>query len=594
MGDAREWRRLLGCLTLTAVCQAWLFRANVAPAADTVAFMRMARRLGAEPFADVVRAEAQHPLYPLSVAIVQRGVRAVRPADSELDRWWAAARLAANLAAVLLVIPLYGLARDLFDGDAAWWATVCFVLLPVPARALGDGLSDGLHLLWLWMGVWAACTGLNRRSPRALFASGMAAGVAFWVRPEGIVLVPVLAAVLFGSQWIAARCSRTRLTMGLACVVAGAAVVVAPYVAIKGGLTAKNSLRRVLGLYLAVRPAHPGEPAWCRRVAGPMETCRTAWRGPCTLEFEDNPLVATRQAAARWAYAAPFGWGGLFLLVGATSPVPLGAWPVFGIAGQAVTTGYAKAVMAVALEILEGAHYGFVVFLLLAWFASRRRAQAPAAYLVAALGAVFVVLLVRLHSSDGYVASRHTLVILACASPWIGRGIVQVRDTLGRAIDRLGECRGGLPTGWARTAASALVLAGVGLATLPRTLQPLHQSRHGHLQAAAWVRSHSSPDAVILDEHGIVSWYAERSRYAPAELWRAAKDSRLRFVVLEAGAAVHADRWQRRMREFVAGCGEPVARFPLFAADRRPGILVYDLARAATAETAQPHNRRAN
>ena len=86
-----------------------------------------------------------------------------------------AAQLAASVAGVLLVVPMYFLGRALFTGASRFWATALFQCLPVTGRILSDALSDGLCLFLIASACGSACAP-QTAAPSRLRCADCAAG----------------------------------------------------------------------------------------------------------------------------------------------------------------------------------------------------------------------------------------------------------------------------------------------------------------------------------------------------------------------------------------------------------------------------------
>src|SRR5947199_2725104 len=110
-------RSLLALVSLAATLHLAGIARSLLPAQDGLKFLRIAREFQLRPWADVVRASDQHPLYPALVAIAQPAVAALMGPGP--DAWRVAAQGVAAIASLLLLAPLYGLARSLFDDRIA-------------------------------------------------------------------------------------------------------------------------------------------------------------------------------------------------------------------------------------------------------------------------------------------------------------------------------------------------------------------------------------------------------------------------------------------------------------------------------------------
>ena len=120
--------------------------------ADGLRYVEQARRIDHGALADGLVRSVDHPAYPLAIAAIHR---ALGLGDGP-RAWQASAQGASVLAGVLLVIPLYLVAVELFGGGSAWLACVLAYAAPTTGHVLADTLSEGTFLLfWMW-GLWAA------------------------------------------------------------------------------------------------------------------------------------------------------------------------------------------------------------------------------------------------------------------------------------------------------------------------------------------------------------------------------------------------------------------------------------------------------
>lgn len=219
--------------------------------ADGLRYIAQAKEIDRGHGPSAVRRAVDHPLYPMAIA----GGRRALGLPDDPESWQAAAQIASALAGVLLVVPLYLIARRFFGRSGAWIGVGLVYLVPVPPRVLGDALSEGAFLLfWSW-GVWAALCFLKEGSTRWLSLSMGLGGIAYLARPEGLLLPLALAAVLLISPaWAVTRLPARRwwnawLLLGVA-----AALALGPFVAFKGGIGTKPAVARLLGLAPVSRP----------------------------------------------------------------------------------------------------------------------------------------------------------------------------------------------------------------------------------------------------------------------------------------------------------------------------------------------------
>jgi hypothetical protein len=351
---------------------AWLVGHTEILFADGLRYIDQARRLDRGDWSGGILGAVDHPLYPLAVAAARRAWRLGEGPEG----WQAAAQRASAVAGVLLAVPLFLTARELFGGSGAWLACGLFYLAPVPARVSADALSESTFLLfWAW-GVWAALRYLRRGSAGWLAAALGLGALAYLARPEGLLLPAALAATLLLAPLApAARLGRRGWPAVLA-VGLGAAALASPFVWLKGGIGTKPAVARLLGL------APPSGPDAVERER-PLEPGRSR--------------LATAALAARAAAAA----------VAAAATPPL---LPFAALGAAVT------------------------------LRRRWAADAHAWLFLGVVATASLLALARLHATGGYCTPRHALIAAWPLFPASAAGLraatawaVRLRRRSGRA-----------------------------------------------------------------------------------------------------------------------------------------------------------------
>ncbi len=231
--------------------------------ADGLRYIDQARRLDAGDAARALFHAIDHPAYPLAIAGMHRVVGGDGP-----EAWQFAAQLASIAAAVLLVVPLYLVALEMFGAPTAWLAVVLSFLVPLSGHVMADALSESLFLLFFTWGVWTSLRFLKGGAFGWLPPTIAFAALAYWVRPEGLLLPAAMVATLAMIPILrSTRLHWPRWWAAVAFLVIGPACLIAPIVASKGGLSTKPAVGRVFGIAprsaaLAVerqRPLDPGQ-----------------------------------------------------------------------------------------------------------------------------------------------------------------------------------------------------------------------------------------------------------------------------------------------------------------------------------------------
>jgi hypothetical protein len=460
-----DWHFLAVLLLLSAGIHAWLIATTAVTARDSIGYIRYALRLETEPWPVVMRSIQQHPLYSLAILGASYPVRwlqdGVTPQGMVLS-----AQLIAGVAGFLLVVPMFYLGRELFDHRVGFWAAALFQLLPICAQVTSDGLSDGLFLLMLTLGLMFGVQALRRQAPWRFVPSGLFIGLAYLTRPEGALVGVALLLVLLGVQCRSAlRWPRIKWSQGVAGLVASAAVVALPYMTTIGGLTVKPATRFIFKKdYYSLPPA-------------------VAPRGK--LEETRAPNICR-------------GSGPLAVI--------LGVWWIDE--GQAGAPPWWWAMQVVAVESIHAFHYlaWLPALLGLWWFRDCLRAT-PGMWVLLLLSLMLALILGRLVARLGYMSERHTLVMVLCGTFWAAAALVRMADALPSWLERI--TRRPIGVRYHGTLSLAWLLFMTGWC-LPATLKPLHANRTGFRAAGEWLATNALPADEIVDPFCWSHFYAGR------------------------------------------------------------------------------------
>lgn len=249
-------------------------------ARDGVTFCWYARALGTEGLAWLRSPDAQqHPLFPVLLLAVQRALTGAGVPDGPLT--WQCSGQALALAAGLLVVMLsalltwrliHALALPLPARNAAIFAGLLATLLPLNNRLAADVMSDQVHLVFYLTAI-VLMTRLDR--VRSALAAGLATGLAFLTRQEGIV--PLAAGVVALLRAVPPPPRRALAARTLA-LLAGFLVLAAPYWATIGGFSQKKDPLRWLRPDEAAVSVIPETPARPDELAlGKLELLDLSW-----------------------------------------------------------------------------------------------------------------------------------------------------------------------------------------------------------------------------------------------------------------------------------------------------------------------------
>ena len=178
-------------MAATAVLLTWALRHTEARFADGLRYIRQAERIDRGAWRDGMFNSIDHPLHPLGIVMARGLVGGDGPVA-----WQRAAVGLAFGCVVLLVIPLYLLAREIFGDGSAWLGCLLVMANPLLGGIVANVLSESSFLLfWTW-GMWAAVRYLREGR---FFWLPLALGfgvLAYLSRPEGLLLPMAIVAAL--------------------------------------------------------------------------------------------------------------------------------------------------------------------------------------------------------------------------------------------------------------------------------------------------------------------------------------------------------------------------------------------------------------
>jgi hypothetical protein len=527
---AKAGRPLIGVVLLSAALHAVGIARTSLPSQDGLKFLAVARQFRSQPWSSVIRGTDRHPLYPLCIAGVEPLVSALRGPGPDSERL--AAQCVSAGASVLLLWPLFGFARRVFDERTALLCCLLYAVLPLSVEVGHDTLSDPLALLLFTLALYFGQRAWTSGSLSCAIACGLAAGLGYWTRPEVAVVAAVITAlgvvrvvpgVLRRSQ-IPDRGSPIR-TGGLSRMFCDPRSVIcdlrSPRTLNPALLTACAFLA-VVGVYALVK----GE------VSEKLALRRTA----AIPSVHDTPRSASLRLPSgldgrRWDFAPK-----------EESDAPRPA-------------GLIEATLRALLVGVEASGWVLAPFAL--WAGWRVR-SGPGRAIALAYLLLFGAVLVRHAAIFGYLSSRHALSLVIVTLPWAAAGLI---DVLGKVARRRG----------ARRVAVALMVL-VGLST---ALRPLHASRWGHLQAGRWLEACRGPAEAILDTRGWAAFVAGEPTYDPWHVGQALSDRRLAYIVIGADELNAPSRRAETWRSLLAFTSNRVAAFPAREGGAGEDVLVY-------------------
>jgi hypothetical protein len=511
---------LIAAVLLAVLLQIILVVGSPAIAKDGITFIEMAKGLTRSPV-ETMRAADQHPGFPAMVVVGRWLVLPFVPSDSIFSWIWGA-RLVSGVFGILVIIPAWLLANRTFDRRAAIVAAFVVALLPLFRRNAADALSDSPHLFFYLLAVWLAVEGAARRQWKWFLGVGAASGLAFWIRPEGLSPVVVMACLLPFWAWRTRKLRARSVVLFVLVMALGAAAVMAPYRILAGKFTSKITNKEYL---LPQAGAGGGE-----------------------ARFETNALQPARP---------PLGPGGRMELVANVDksvPRSVPGTKAAPAEPERIPRPWWVAVDALVETVMEVAHslrWVLVVPLFAGvFFRDRRRDRDASHAIVIGMVAFHALLLIGLYYAGGYLSDRHVMPIVLLAVPRVSAGMLLLAGWVSRAILRADDTNLDRRRGWV----VAAFLAAFAVLAAPWTLAPLHPEEIPVIETSLGLKVHAKPGDQVLSNSVYVPFYSQipgrtiAKRDASAlNLSKAAQ--RYRFVVLDGQADPFRTVWLDQLSE---------------------------------------------
>ena len=369
-----SYRGMFLAVAVAAALQAAVVARSPSVTADAIIFASVSKDLARAPI-ETFRAHDQHPGFP---ALLLAGARVVQALGDhrEPESWMIGGQTVSFVCGLLSVGVVWFFARDLFGAYAANVAALVFAVLPVPRASASDALSDTPHLLFYLLAAWLASSGIVKGRLLPLAGAGLASGIAYWIRPEGleVALVALVWLLWHGYYVLAGKVTSKQLPVAKA---------------------------RAATLIAQLAPAKPAaEPA--SPPAAPVAENSAA--EPKAAIADNGPAALAGPKQDR--HVAVFGWR------------PLG-----------------KAGMAFLNSACQGFKWIFIPLYLLGHLELfRRNPDWLRLGFIWTLGAVHIGILLAVHILSGYIAHRHLLPLIALAMPCTALGIIYVGELAARRL----------------------------------------------------------------------------------------------------------------------------------------------------------------
>lgn len=204
---ARRWRfscdgsALLSLIAVALLLKIIVLLQSPILARDGIHHLHFAYDLTERPWTTVLREHPYHPGYAYSVVVASMIYELYDPGALTPSEWQWCGHLSSALAGILLVIPLYGLARCFYSIRTAWLGALLFLLLPVVVQTTTDALTESWYLLFVLTALWTLVQGVRSQRSSWFVITGLLAGAGYLVRVEALIIPGIYLVWMFLIRW---------------------------------------------------------------------------------------------------------------------------------------------------------------------------------------------------------------------------------------------------------------------------------------------------------------------------------------------------------------------------------------------------------
>lgn len=496
-----RWRTPLLLALAALAARGWEAATSLCISSDGPVYVEVAARYAAGDWSGGL-AHVYHPLYPLLMALFH----------TVLPDWEHAGQAVSVLAGGLGVVPLWLLTRRLYDDRTAVAAAVLYAFSPYPVRLSGEVLTTGLYLGLTLTALWAAVEGWTQQRPRYLLLAGLASGLAYLTRVDGLVLGLALlgwTTLLRPRGWREAPRARALL---VAAVLAGLMLAAGPYV-----------------LYLSIAQ---GGFSLSRKTNAATFTSQWSTASPTESQGTGaNPDSDPQKPPGNTTTDPPP--GNQPAAGNGTTPLPPRVWDDKHY--DSALQKWLAALGRVFVETGSAAPWALLPFLLLgaglAWRAGPHRAESLA---VLSVPLAFELALLVFSATHYRESKRYTTPIAVWLLPWGGLALAWFSAQAARL-------RPG-PRTAAIMLASALTLYVVG--HIPKTFKRLGVNKRGEKAAGLWLREQAGGTRpTLVTTVGSTVYYADARPiwllstvgYTPEAIVATLRSSGAQWLVVDRG-----------------------------------------------------------
>lgn len=520
---------LFALMILVVGLRAWQLMHTEVAARDSIGFIRYAWLLqNSTDWKSVIKDAQQHPGFPLAIHLASKPVLYFVGSDLPFA-YQLSSQLVSSFFSVLLVIPLFFLALEIFNTKVAVWSVLLFEFLPAISKVLGDGLSEGMFLFFAASALALVLNAFKSNRLSIWFFAGLSSACAYLVRPEGLIIVIACCAVMVVGILLGKfndTRARTKMVMGLFMVMLGFLMLAFPFILTIGKLTTKPTGQKILEQISIV----------------PIETdSRLALADTSKLVtgvFDHVSLFASWWEGEDKSPAARFMWS-------------------FMVLGDSYLKG---------LNYL-GCAFAFVGLLMTpkgSWYK-------PGVLVLVLCFALLNVAFYRVALVMGYLSERHAMLALMIMVVWSAYGGVILGDVFLMFFK----------DSWARIVLGALnqvslLLLLLLVPSVYKSMETLHYNREGFRQVGKWLASNCKEGDLVEDAFCWSHFYAGKV-FLEGKSGLIVSDPRVKYVIVERSGNPHLRLQTQDEESLKSQNGRVVYDWPCRRKGANSTVLVYEL-----------------
>ncbi len=422
-------------------------------------------------------------LYPLITVVFQR----------VFSDWELSAQMVSAVFGSLTIIPLYFLIKSLLGRAVALISSILFVFHPYLVRYSAEVIRGPTFWFFLMMTLWVGWEAISRRRAWLFFLTSLLGAVSFLLRPEGIIVVPVVAVWVFLWNWETVKSTYRKRIFHAAILLLTVPVLLLPPVLYLRGKTGRWHWARadtIIGIATADVTMSNIKENFSKLEMEPWDN------SPET----QNEFIRLRE----------------FLSLAKDHRI--------GIIGLEMVIKFFKTIHP-------------LLFVLLVFGAVKRKEiqyRKEEELFLLSVVAIILLILVRYGTVYIYIGTRHLIVPVILCLGWAGIGVFELGYRI-RDIPWLLRVKDGRGAGLRNIHWVLLIV--IILALLPKTLAPQRAEKIPIKEAGRWIAAHGPRAPVIMAHGGLarIAFYADGTFLEvprDQDLFEYAKRNRVNFLAI--------------------------------------------------------------